>query len=432
MRRAAFPRSVRPAARREHGAVAIIVALSLAVLIGFAGLALDLGKLYVARTELQNAADSCALAAAQALTGASGNQLDIAEAAGSTTGAMNKVLFQSEGVAVPTENIRYASALSGPYMAKSDAAASATPIKYVECTVQKNGIKNWFIQVLNVLPSTQTPIGDQTVVARAVASVMPSQTTCALPVALCSADITGKPIGTWLEGVVGPDKALTGSFRWVDFSPPSGGASELAATLTGSGVCNLPTAGTPVGQTGAISSLSDDWNSRFGIYKGSVTQPNAARDFTGYAYTEINWPSKFNAYGGSDATSGATNFRDARSGFMNYQGDDATGLKTSGTVSPACNSGTPGANCGDRRLAIAPVVNCGDFASSQTVVVQSWACVLMLHPLNQGAGGKSATGSTRMYVEYRGGADDMSSPCATFGVPGGKSAAGPLVPVLMQ
>ena len=42
--------------------MAIVVALAIAVLIGFLGLALDLGKLYVVRSELQNSADACALA----------------------------------------------------------------------------------------------------------------------------------------------------------------------------------------------------------------------------------------------------------------------------------------------------------------------------------------------------------------------------------
>jgi Flp pilus assembly protein TadG len=46
----------------QRGAVAIIVGLVLAVLMGFAGLALDVGHLYVEKTELQNAADACALA----------------------------------------------------------------------------------------------------------------------------------------------------------------------------------------------------------------------------------------------------------------------------------------------------------------------------------------------------------------------------------
>ena len=59
-----------PSRREQRGAIAIIVGLSLAVLIGFAGLALDGGRLYLTKTELQNAADACALAAAYELSGA--------------------------------------------------------------------------------------------------------------------------------------------------------------------------------------------------------------------------------------------------------------------------------------------------------------------------------------------------------------------------
>ena len=52
---------------RQHGAVAIIVALSLVVLIGMLGLVIDLGHLYVTKTELQNAADAAALSGAKEL-----------------------------------------------------------------------------------------------------------------------------------------------------------------------------------------------------------------------------------------------------------------------------------------------------------------------------------------------------------------------------
>ena len=73
------------ARRKERGAVAIMVALALVALIGFVGLALDLGKLYVVKSELQNSADSCALAAARELTGAT-IDLSVPEAAGISAG----------------------------------------------------------------------------------------------------------------------------------------------------------------------------------------------------------------------------------------------------------------------------------------------------------------------------------------------------------
>ena len=53
---------------REHkGATVIFVAIAMVMLLGFVALAVDLGYLYVVRGELQNAADSGALAGAQVL-----------------------------------------------------------------------------------------------------------------------------------------------------------------------------------------------------------------------------------------------------------------------------------------------------------------------------------------------------------------------------
>ncbi|OPY87812.1 MAG: hypothetical protein A4E73_03557 [Syntrophaceae bacterium PtaU1.Bin231] len=50
--------------RRQSGAAAILVAFLMIVFLGIAALALDVGYLYVVRTELQNAADAAALAGA--------------------------------------------------------------------------------------------------------------------------------------------------------------------------------------------------------------------------------------------------------------------------------------------------------------------------------------------------------------------------------
>ena len=47
--------------RGQRGVVAIVVGLTMAVMLGFVGLAIDGGRLYLTKTELQNAADACAL-----------------------------------------------------------------------------------------------------------------------------------------------------------------------------------------------------------------------------------------------------------------------------------------------------------------------------------------------------------------------------------
>ena len=52
---------------KRKGTVIVMVAILMVVLIGCAALAVDVGYLYVARTELQRAADAGALAGAQGL-----------------------------------------------------------------------------------------------------------------------------------------------------------------------------------------------------------------------------------------------------------------------------------------------------------------------------------------------------------------------------
>lgn len=424
-------RYCRPAARQQQrGVIAIVVGLTLAVLIGFVGLALDLGKLYIAKTELQNAADACALAAARELTGTNASQLDIAEAAGITTGTRSAVIFQTEAVVLSIDqDVSFSATLNGAYETKS-AFVSPTAIaalRYARCTATRANIVNWFIQVLNVFPGVN--IGNQTVVSTAAATLAPAQTTCAIPVSICSAalkDATGatKPKGTWLEGAMGPGaQNLTGNFKWIDFTPPSGGASELGGILKGAGTCNLPSVGTEVGQAGVISSVADEWNSRFGVYKGSTKLEDITPDFTGYAYTDVNWPSQFGAY---------NDFATQRGSNAALQNDTVTGLNIQGSVIGSTDLKARGA---DRRLNIVPVVDCDEFLTGSTAPVEQWACVLMLHPINNsaggGGGGGGATGSTRMFLEYRGASNDPSSPCASLGLPG-TSTVGPLVPVLVQ
>ena len=63
-------RSLRNGARREEGSVAVIAALAMVVFLGFTALAVDMGAMYYAKTNLQNIADAAALAGAQELPNA--------------------------------------------------------------------------------------------------------------------------------------------------------------------------------------------------------------------------------------------------------------------------------------------------------------------------------------------------------------------------
>lgn len=301
-------------------------------------------------------------------------------------------------------------------------------MRFAHCEVKRPEIANWFIQVLNLLPGVD--IGDQTVGARAVASLVPGQTTCALPMAVCEDSLTDKSKGDWLEALLDSSSGLTGDFLWVRYPPNPSGVNELKRILEGPGQCNVQVTGNIDSEPGRNQGAFDAWNTRFGIYKGQeIAQP----DYSGYAYTAQNWA----VHGCRDAASDF--FQNRRKNYEPYQGNDETGL----SVAPPGRISTQHRNKGgDRRVVAVPVVDCASFAASgsHSAPFKSWACVLMLHPLVSSAkstdpafqGCPGASGNSDMFLEYLGLADDPDSPCASAGVVGGPGSSGPLVPALVR
>lgn len=84
-------RHIREIGREDSGAVAALVALSLFALVGAGGIAFDYARLASLDTELQNAADQAALAAASQLTGA-GACARAARAAGAAVGGTDAMV----------------------------------------------------------------------------------------------------------------------------------------------------------------------------------------------------------------------------------------------------------------------------------------------------------------------------------------------------
>jgi hypothetical protein len=420
----------------QRGAIAIIVAISLAALVGFVGLVLDVGHLFITKTELQDAADACALAAAKELTcdttvGPCGtNYLENGENAGIAVAARHRVGFQAASITIAPADVRFSMTFTPNLLYLSRTAGANPASRYVMCIARRNGIAPWFMQVVGA--------GNQNVDAFAVATLAPSQTNCAMPIGLCKLPagtaanpFGGMAVGQWLTSKL--SESATGSFDWVDFTPPGGGANELANIIKGTGQCDLPPSGSPVGEQGNITSLNAAWATRFGLYKGSESVTTAPPDYTGYAYTAPtpthpgSWPEKFNAYAGSSAT-GNPNYLSTSAARTPFQGLTGSGIDigggyTNSTQSQLASSGT------DRRLTTVPVVDCANWLASnpQTVPVLGYACVLMLHPMNKEDGQPH-----EVWLEYRGSSTDPNSPCATVGGVGGPGSLGPLVPALVQ
>lgn len=413
----------------------------MAVLIGFAGLALDGGRLYVNKTELQNAADACALAASYELTGTpiAGAAYTRAVNAGLKITTENRVDFQGPSIAAADTTVEFGTSLAAGSGWVSAGGATGVE-KYVRCTIARGGILPWFMQVLG--------FGAQTVSALATATLAPAQSNCAIPMGLCTAGGAapdfGRVVGQWysMNFADKNDKDaenLTGNFRWLDFDPgaptpgcPGGGASELACVLKGSGACNLPPEGPAtcpssgsssappgcVGQTGSISSLEAAFNTRFGIYKNNADAATAPPDFTGFAFNVSTWPLGHDAYAGTSGT--IDNFKTARTNHTPAQSTYAGGGYSVSTVQTHTTSGA------DRRLVTVPFVDCGSFAGGQHAPVRGYACILLTEPY------KKVGNDVTVTAEYLGRSNVAGSPCATSGAVGSTTSVGPLVPALVQ
>ncbi len=145
--------------QRQRGAVALIVAICLVLLVGMLGLVLDLGHLYVTRTELQNAADSSSLSGARELngrvTGINNAITRAIEAAGK-----NKYNLNSTALVVNTSNMWVGSCPADGCMVPISSVttdALAGDKTFLKIDTGLRTINTWFIQVLpGVANTTQT------------------------------------------------------------------------------------------------------------------------------------------------------------------------------------------------------------------------------------------------------------------------------------
>src|SRR5438445_5828015 len=121
----------------ERGSVLVMSAVGMLSLLLAVGLGVDISRFYLAKTELQNAADASALAGASALNSSPSG---VSDARARAVQAMNKYDFNNTGVSFPDANVLFAANLDGPYMSEADARASAANIRFVQVTTPQSPI----------------------------------------------------------------------------------------------------------------------------------------------------------------------------------------------------------------------------------------------------------------------------------------------------
>lgn len=413
------PVPTRTAGRRQQtqrGAVAVMVALSLAVLIGAAGLAIDGGRLYINKSELQTAMDACALAASRELVcdAATSGCLQNAEAAGATAAARNRTDLQRN--AAPAGTVTFATSLGGTYSPRGTAANDA---RYVRCTASQTGLTPWLMGVLGS--------GDSSVSASAVATPAPSQDFCLnTPMTLCSAGAGanfGYTPNQWITATTDNNDKLDGAMRWSSLTGNTSTTAIRDQLNSATPVCGFGNGSAVTVSNGTQQGVKSAYNTRFGLYPngaGAAGPADVPPDRTGYSYPTTTYAA------GSTGAGVLADYRSRQNNHTPFTPNDYTG-NAKGNSPKGTYSGNPitaaqhtqyGA---DRRLVAVSVADCG--AASPKVL--GTACMLMLNPMGDG-------NTSSLYMLFLGNATAATAACGSTGTPGGSGSTGPRVPTLVQ
>lgn len=275
-------RAVQRLYRSERGAVAPTIALSLTGLIAIGGLAFDYARLANLDTELQDAADQAALAAASQLDQTNGSIQRATAAAQSLL--TNRTLMANDanasGTAVTIPTVIF-------YPTKADAEADTNGF-----TTTTNYANAHFVRIVVAARRANyalTPIvgafTSGNISAEAVAGL--GSSTCKVPpVMICNPQETGGNTNFDASTLIGKGLKLVsvgngngtwapGNFGYLDTGGGSSGATGLREGLgwnTAPGNCIAQTGVNT--KPGASTSVTDALNTRFDIYDSSQSCPS--------------------------------------------------------------------------------------------------------------------------------------------------------------
>ncbi|HEU4776709.1 MAG TPA: pilus assembly protein TadG-related protein [Telluria sp.] len=161
------PRHV-PRPQRQRGAVALLFGLTLLVLLAAGGLVVDLGHLYVLKSELQNGADAAALAGAKSINMQASGITAAADRAIKFAGK-NKFNFASDLV-ITNADIGFSDNPDGPWATVSEATASPYGKSFIRVSTGNRQVNTYLMGVAGI-PNMTT--GGVAVAGRFVVDITP-------------------------------------------------------------------------------------------------------------------------------------------------------------------------------------------------------------------------------------------------------------------
>lgn len=264
------------------------------VLLGFVGMALDLGRLYNRQAELQAVADSAALAAARQLNGsAAGIGNALAQAAAAVTTA--RYQYHQRAIGWRDAALRFGSTAQGGWVDAAGAEAAAGQLWFARVDAgalapDPGLVERLFMRVLS--PALASARVQALAVAGRVAIDVAPLAVCAMSTAPAAARANpGPPANTELvefgfrRGIaydlmqLNPDGSSAVSFLIDPFTPPGAAAApgNMATALVGPYVCSGQLAmprvsggALTVSRPFPLAQLYNQLNSRFDQYPGAL------------------------------------------------------------------------------------------------------------------------------------------------------------------
>ena len=164
--------------RAERGSILATSALGMFSLLLAVGLGVDISHLYLAKHELQNAADAAALAGA---SGLDFSPLGITRATDRAVAEMNKFEFDNDDVSFPRGNVLFAANLSdfngggGMTEAQAFGGGNASSIRFVKVTTPQSPVNIAFVSMVtgNSLDLTADAVAGVSVPLTSFAGYLP-------------------------------------------------------------------------------------------------------------------------------------------------------------------------------------------------------------------------------------------------------------------
>lgn len=173
-------KAIRPP-RSQRGAVLLLVTFSAIVMLAFAAFALDISRMYIIKSQLQDAADAGALRAAKALDGTGQGVVgpNGALAKGIESALINKFLLVSDPLESADLKVEVSADPAGPWtLASTVNATAANNYSFARVTATKPGIASFFGEFAGVWNAQSTAL-----------AVAGRYTIAITPIAICAADV---------------------------------------------------------------------------------------------------------------------------------------------------------------------------------------------------------------------------------------------------